>query len=161
RPGLRRLRPLPLVRLRLDGRDWPAGHPLLAAARLRADVTLPAWRGDGRLGARRLPITVAQAPASTLARDYEDPDGRPAHRRDLVVAGLARSKLVDLLKMPLLLASAPAPAAGVSTMDGRRRPDAEPADSGRPDTEHPDTEHPDAEPAEGGRADAELDCVAS
>ncbi|HZD64692.1 MAG TPA: hypothetical protein VE152_01190, partial [Acidimicrobiales bacterium] len=42
RPGLNRLRPLPLVQLRLGGRDWPA-NPLLAAPGFRASLGLPEW----------------------------------------------------------------------------------------------------------------------
>ncbi|PRX46573.1 hypothetical protein B0I33_107150 [Prauserella shujinwangii] len=78
RPGLRRLPPLPFVRLRVDGRDWPAGDPLLAALRLRADLALPTWRVHGRIGDHRLTIEVTQPPEHTVAVDYADPDGSPA-----------------------------------------------------------------------------------
>jgi hypothetical protein len=79
RPGMNRLRPLPFVRLRVDGLDLPAGDPLLAAAALRANIDLPAWSVRGRLGAgRRVTIQVTQPPAATLAVDYQDPDGAPA-----------------------------------------------------------------------------------
>jgi hypothetical protein len=78
RPGMRRLRPLPFVRLRLDGVDWPAADPLLAAWRFRARIDLPRWSVTGRVGRRRLRVAVAQPPDRTLAVPYRDPDGRPA-----------------------------------------------------------------------------------
>ncbi|WP_433231742.1 hypothetical protein [Actinomadura formosensis] len=78
RPGLDRLPPLPLVRLRVDGTDLPSGDPLLAALRLRAGIGLPTWTVQGRLGDRWLRVEVTQRPEETVAVDYADPDGAPA-----------------------------------------------------------------------------------
>jgi len=78
RPGLDRLPPLPFVRLRVDGAEWPRTGPLLAAARLRAKIDLPTWSVRGRIGGRLLHIEVTQPPEATIAVDYEDPDGVPA-----------------------------------------------------------------------------------
>lgn len=78
KPGLRHLPPLPFVRLRIGGRDWPAGDTLLAALRLRAEIDLPTWRVWGRVGDHRVRIEVTQPPESTVAVDYTDPDGSPA-----------------------------------------------------------------------------------
>lgn len=78
RPGLNRLPALPFVRLRMGGRDWPGGDPLLAALRLRADLGLPTWTVRGRLGDRRIHIQVTQSPEQTVSVDYADPDGAPA-----------------------------------------------------------------------------------
>jgi hypothetical protein len=77
RPGLDRLPPLPFVRLRVGGRDWPPGG-LAAAIRLRARIGLPEWTVTGRVGGRMLRIEVTQPPEETLAVDYQDPDGSPA-----------------------------------------------------------------------------------
>jgi len=83
RLGLRRLPPLPFVKLRLDGVDWPAGDPLSAARSFKA--TLPAavggnlqWTVTGRSAGRRLTVEVDQPANRTLAVDYRDPDGAPA-----------------------------------------------------------------------------------
>lgn len=89
-PGLRRLPPLPFLRLRLDGRDWPATS-LLAAATLRARIDLPTWTVTGRVGGRSVHVEVTQPPDATVAVDYRDPDGSPAvcrntERADAVVA---------------------------------------------------------------------------
>jgi hypothetical protein len=78
RPGLDRLPPLPFVRLRVDGRDWPSGDPLSAALRLRADLGLPTWTVGGRIGDRRIRIEVTQRRAETVAVDCVNPDGSPA-----------------------------------------------------------------------------------
>src|SRR5207248_9082877 len=40
RPGLNRIRPLPFVRFRLGGADWPAGDPMLSAPRFTARIAL-------------------------------------------------------------------------------------------------------------------------
>lgn len=77
RPGMRRLRPLPFVRLRIGGADWPAGDPLLNAVRMRARIGLPEWTVTGRSGGRRLHIEVSQPPERTVAVAYADPDGTP------------------------------------------------------------------------------------
>jgi hypothetical protein len=96
RRGLDRLPPLPFVRLRVGGVDWPAGDGLLAATRMRARIGLPSWTVSGRSGDRMIRIEVTQPPAETLAVDYADPDGSPAvchntERADAVITLLHRS----------------------------------------------------------------------
>jgi hypothetical protein len=76
RPGMRLLRPLPFLRLRFAGRDWPSGDPLLAAWRFRARIDLPRWSVTGASGGRRLRVAVEQPAERTLAVPYRDPDGR-------------------------------------------------------------------------------------
>lgn len=78
RPGLNLLAPLPMVRLRVDGADWPGGDPLWRALRFRADLGLPAWRIRGRVGNRRLSVEVVQPRERTVSVDYADPDGAAA-----------------------------------------------------------------------------------
>lgn len=82
RPGLRRLPPVALVRLRLArtggaGRDWPAA-PLAAAPLFRARLGLPVWTVRGVVGRRRLQVRVEIPPDSSVAVGYRDPDGAPA-----------------------------------------------------------------------------------
>lgn len=74
---LRRLRPLPVLRLRVDGRDWPAQN-LLAAARFRADLSLPTWTVSGTWRGTPLRVTVTQPPERCVAVPYTDPDGGTA-----------------------------------------------------------------------------------
>ncbi|MEU7907332.1 hypothetical protein [Actinoplanes sp. NPDC049118] len=78
RPGLNRLAPLPFVRLRVDGVEYPAGDPLLAALRFRARLDRPRWTVTGRHGDRRITVAVTMPPERTLAVPYTDPDGAPA-----------------------------------------------------------------------------------
>lgn len=78
RPVLNRLRPLPFVRLRVAGADWPGGDPLGTALRARADLALPTWSVRARSGERAVEIEVTLPPAETVAVDYADPDGRAA-----------------------------------------------------------------------------------
>jgi len=78
RPLMRRLRPLPVVRLRLDGVDHPGGDPLLASLRLCADIGLPTWRVFGRVGDHDLDVVVTQPPQRSVTVDYRNPDGTPA-----------------------------------------------------------------------------------
>ncbi|HET6966216.1 MAG TPA: hypothetical protein VFH58_15680 [Acidimicrobiales bacterium] len=77
RRGLNRLPPATLVQLRHGGRDWPA-TPLIAAAAFRASIGLPEWRVTGRVGGRRLEVTVRQPPERSLRLRYVDPDGARA-----------------------------------------------------------------------------------
>jgi hypothetical protein len=77
RAGMRRLRPLPFVQLRLGGIDWPR-HPLLAAPLFRAEPALPEWTVRGAVGRHRLTAHVRLDPAACVALDYRDPDGSPA-----------------------------------------------------------------------------------
>jgi hypothetical protein len=78
RPGLRRLPPLPMVRLRLGGVDWPAVDPLLGAARFRARLGRPEWTVGGAVADRRLLVRVRMPADRTVSVDYTDPDGSPA-----------------------------------------------------------------------------------
>lgn len=77
RPGMRRLRPLPFVQLRLDGQDWPR-DPLLAALRFRAEPALPTWHLAGRVAGRTLEVEVSLPPSECVRVDYRDPDGAAA-----------------------------------------------------------------------------------
>jgi hypothetical protein len=96
RPGLDRLPPLPFVRLRVGGTEWPAGDALLAAPRMRARIGLPSWTVGGRSGDRMIRVDVTQPPGETLAVDYTDPDGSRAvchnsERADAVITLLRRT----------------------------------------------------------------------
>lgn len=74
RSGLRRLPPLALVKLRLDGRDLP-GDPLLGAFRMHTWLGRDGWTVRGRLGERRLRIEVRLPEDQTLDVTYVEPDG--------------------------------------------------------------------------------------
>lgn len=74
RPGLDRLPPLPLVKFRLAGGDWPR-DPLVAAVGLRAELRRDGWEVRGRVGRRRVRISVRLPDAETVEVDYADPDG--------------------------------------------------------------------------------------
>lgn len=76
RPLLRHLPPLPFLRLRIGGREWPSGDPLLAALRLHAQLDFPTWQVWGRIGEHRVRLEVTLSPHGTVAVDYADPDGR-------------------------------------------------------------------------------------
>ena len=76
RPGLDRLPPLPMVRLRLGGRDWPSS-PWSALA-FHARLGLPTWTVSGRWGRRRLQVTVTQPADRCVRVGYRDPDGATA-----------------------------------------------------------------------------------
>jgi len=86
RPGLRNLRPLPMVRLRLDGVDYPGGDTLLAARRLHADIRLPTWQVHGRIGRHQLDVVVTQPPNRTITVPYLNPDGSRAICRNSELA---------------------------------------------------------------------------
>jgi hypothetical protein len=77
RPVLRRIRPVPMVQLRVGGEDWPT-NPLLAAPRFRARVGLPEWTVRGVSGRRRLTVTVVIPPERAIVVAYADPDGATA-----------------------------------------------------------------------------------
>jgi len=68
------LRPLPVVRLRLDGEDWPSAN-LANAVTGRAHVDLPRWNVAVRARRRRLRASVVIPPARSVALTYVDPDG--------------------------------------------------------------------------------------
>jgi hypothetical protein len=76
-PGMRLLPPLPLVKLRAAGRDWPR-DPLLAAPLFTARLGLPEWTVEGRWGRRRLRAEVRQEAEDCVSLDYTDPDGTAA-----------------------------------------------------------------------------------
>lgn len=78
RPGLSLLPPMPFVRLRVAGEEWPPGDPLVGALRMRARIDLPTWRVAGRHKDRRFSIEVTQPPGETVTVGYTDPDGTPA-----------------------------------------------------------------------------------
>ena len=78
RAGFDRLRPLPALRLRVDGVDWPHAPLVAALLRFRADLGLPEWTVRGRVGARRIRVQVTQPQASSVSVDYRDPDGATA-----------------------------------------------------------------------------------
>lgn len=89
RRGLKSLRPLPLVQLRLAGRDWPR-TPLVAASKFRADIALPEWKVKGSFGDRRIEVTVRLPEDRCVTIPYSDPDGSTAtcvnsERADAVV----------------------------------------------------------------------------
>jgi hypothetical protein len=75
RKGFNRLPPLPFVRLRVGGVDWPDRDPLLSALRMRAKIGLPEWSVYGRSGDRKIRIDVTLPPKQTVAVDYDDPTG--------------------------------------------------------------------------------------
>ncbi len=90
RPGLRGMPPLPVVRLRVGGRDWPRGDPMLHSARFVAKIGLPTWTVLGMAGHHRIRIQVTQPPERTVAVGYTDPDGstaicRNSERADAVI----------------------------------------------------------------------------
>ena len=90
RPGLNKLPPLPLVRLRIDGEDWPPGDPMVHAARFIARIGLPTWTVLGMAGDRRIRIQVTQQADRTVEVGYTDPDGstavcRNSERADAVI----------------------------------------------------------------------------
>jgi len=71
------LRPLPVVRLRLDGEDWPRAN-LTNAVVGRAHVALPRWSVVVRTHRRRLRAEVVIPPERSVALTYVDPDGSTA-----------------------------------------------------------------------------------
>jgi len=74
-PVLRMLRPLPLIRLRLDGKEHPRGDSLWAARNLKAEITLPTWRVHGRIGDHEIDVVVDQPDERTTAVVLRNPDG--------------------------------------------------------------------------------------
>jgi hypothetical protein len=74
RLGALNLRPLPVVRLRLDGEDWPRAN-LTNALVGRTQVGLPRWSIVVRTRRRRLRATVLIPPERSVVLTYVDPDG--------------------------------------------------------------------------------------
>lgn len=72
------LRPLPVVRLRVDGEDWPGSNNLTNAVIGRARIDLPRWSVSVRTRRRRLTATVFVPPERSVALTYVDPDGSAA-----------------------------------------------------------------------------------
>lgn len=99
RPLLDRLRPLPMVQLRVGGRDVPA-NPLVAGLRLKARLGLPSWSVTGRLGGKPLRVEVVLPPDRCVRIPYTDPDGAGAtctnsERADAVVSWGDRAWRLD------------------------------------------------------------------
>ncbi len=78
RPGLKNLRPLPFVRLRFGGQDWPPMPLVAALTAFRCETTLPEWKLEGQVGDRRLNVHVTLPPERCVVVGYKDPDGRAA-----------------------------------------------------------------------------------
>jgi hypothetical protein len=68
---------VPLVQLRVDGRDWPR-QQLALSRRQRACVALPDFSVATRSGRRRLRAEVHVPPECSVALRYTDPDGSTA-----------------------------------------------------------------------------------
>lgn len=76
RPGLRALPPITHVRWRIDGIDGPRlDGPSFG---LRARLGLPDWEVAGRVGRRRVRISVRQPDDRNVSIGYHDPDGATA-----------------------------------------------------------------------------------
>jgi hypothetical protein len=72
--GALNLRPLPVVRMRVDGGDWPRAN-LTNALVGRAQVALPRWSVVVRTRRRRLRAVVLIPPERSVVLTYVDPDG--------------------------------------------------------------------------------------
>ena len=68
------VRPLPVVRLRLGGEDWPRAN-FTNAVTGRARVDLPRWSVSVRTRRRRLHASVLIPPERSVVLTYVDPDG--------------------------------------------------------------------------------------
>lgn len=72
RRGLRRLKPLAFLRLRVDGQDWPTSPlPLL---RVRTILNPYHWQLEGRVGGSDVLVRVDQPPDRCVSLRYADPD---------------------------------------------------------------------------------------
>ncbi len=76
KPGLRRLAPIAFVRLRVDGKDWPASS--LPSLRMKTTLGLRHWQLEGRIGGRAVLIRVDQPADRCVSLEYTDPDGGKA-----------------------------------------------------------------------------------
>jgi hypothetical protein len=74
RPGMNRMPPLPIMRLRVDGVDRPR-QPLVAGMAGSATVELPRWHAVSRWGRHRIRVEVELPQQSSVAVPYTDPDG--------------------------------------------------------------------------------------
>lgn len=78
RPGLRRLRPLAMVQVRLPGEpDWPA-NSLRASVRFRTRLRPDGFTVTGKTGGRQLAAEVRLPPGGCVELEYTDPDGATA-----------------------------------------------------------------------------------
>jgi len=77
RRGALNLRPLPVVRMRVDGEDWPRAN-LTNAVVGRASIDLPRWSISVRSRRRRLRVAVLIPTERSVALTYVDPDGTTA-----------------------------------------------------------------------------------
>ena len=77
RRGLSWVPPVPMVQLRVAGRNWPR-DPLAASPMFRAKLGLPHWRVRGMVGRTRLRVEVDIPEDRSVAMAYADPDGAPA-----------------------------------------------------------------------------------
>lgn len=98
RPGLSLLPPLPFLRLRVAGHDWPPGDPLVGALKMRAHIDLPTWSVRSQRKDRLISVEVTQPPGETVTVDYSNPDGvaavcRNSERADAVVTLQRRTSL--------------------------------------------------------------------
>lgn len=75
-PVLNRLPAMAFLRLRVDGEDWPSGP--WPALRTTTEIALPRWSLAGRIGRRRIRVTVDQPDDRCVALEYVDPDGEKA-----------------------------------------------------------------------------------
>lgn len=71
------VRPLPVVKIRVAGKDWPRAN-LANAVTGKAHVDLPRWSVSVRTRRRRLHASVVIPPGRSVALTYVDPDGSTA-----------------------------------------------------------------------------------
>lgn len=100
RPLLDRLPPLPMLQLRIGGRDVPANPLVAGVASLRARVDLPRWWVRGRIGGEPFRADVTLPADRCVVIPYTDPDGATAtctnsERADAVVTWGARTWRLD------------------------------------------------------------------
>lgn len=78
RRGLRRLRPLAMVQVRLPGEpDWPA-NPAVASLRFRTDLRADGFTVTGTSAGQRLQVDVELPADQSVSLLYTDPDGSTA-----------------------------------------------------------------------------------
>lgn len=78
-PGNLKIPPRPVIRLRLDGKDYPRDS-LIASLRGKATTTLPDWHAHVSLGGgRRLEVEVSLPPERCVQLEYPRPDGTRAY----------------------------------------------------------------------------------
>lgn len=78
RAGLRRLRPLAMVQVRLPGEpDWPS-NPAVASLRFRTELRADGFTVTGTSAGERLHVDVALPADQSVSLLYTDPDGSTA-----------------------------------------------------------------------------------